>query len=271
MQDYAKALQDMTWSFSRIHSYEQCPYEFYLNYLFKDEDGHRIYEGEDNFYGAFGSFCHELLAAVFNREISAEEAYIKYQEDYDDRLSEFWVKDSTKESYFYKGLRYFSDFNPETRDFDILGVEQKNYFTIGNYSFVAIIDLLLRKKSTGQIILLDHKSSDYPIGKRGGVLKSKQKTFESYKRQLYLYCKPVFDSYGVYPSHIGWNYFKESKDLILPFDEVEYSDSINWAVNTIHQIEKEDQFPENIDHFYCTQLCRFRKGTSTCEYADGGV
>ena len=76
MQDYAKALQDMTWSFSRIHSYEQCPYEFYLNYLFKDEDGHRIYEGEDNFYGAFGSFCHELLAAVFNREISAEEAYI---------------------------------------------------------------------------------------------------------------------------------------------------------------------------------------------------
>lgn len=265
MVDY----EQMVWSFSRIHSHEQCPYEFYLNYLLKDEDGNRIYDRDDNFYGVFGSFCHELLEQILTKEITIDDAYIKYQEEFDDHLSVFDIKDSTKEKYFYLGLSYFSNLTFDWLDqYEILGVEKEVRFQVDKYKFVGFIDLLIREKSTGKIIVIDHKSSEYPLGKRGGVKKAKQKSYDSYKRQLYLYSKAVYEEYGQFPDVLAWNYFREEKWLDLPFIKNEYEESLKWAVDTIHKIKSDTEFPANIEHFYCKNLCGFRN--NICEYIAGG-
>ena len=67
-----------------------------------------------------------------------------------------------------------------------------------------------------------------------------------------------------------WNYYKEQKWLEIPFAKDEYEESLMWATDTIHRIERDTEFVSRMEHFYCTQLCRFRRGTHTCEYADGG-
>lgn len=269
--EYAEELKEMTWSFSRVHSYEQCPYEFYLNYLFRDENGNRIYEGEDNFYGAYGSFCHSLLEQILSQKISIDDAYIKYQEEYDDALSQFNVRETIIDKYFYLGLDYFGHLSFDwLKDYDVLGIEKRINFKIDAYQFVGYIDLLVREKKTGDIIVIDHKSSEYPLGKRGAVKKTKQESYDSYKKQLYLYSKAVIDEYGQAPKMLVWNYYKEQKWLEIPFAKDEYEEALMWATDTIHRIERDTEFVSHMEHFYCTQLCRFRRETHTCEYADGG-
>ena len=90
-----------------------------------------------------------------------------------------------------------------------------------------IIDLLLRNTETGEYWLIDHKSAPYPFRKDGtGVLAKYKKSFESYKRQMYLYCHAVKQLYGEFPQKITWNHFKEKKLATIPFQMEEYEDTI---------------------------------------------
>ena len=65
MSDYTNELNAMRWSFSRCHGFEGCKYEWYLYYL----EGK---DNEQNFYAAFGKFCHKILEKVLKREITIE-------------------------------------------------------------------------------------------------------------------------------------------------------------------------------------------------------
>ena len=258
----------MTWSFSRVHCVENCNYEFYLNYLLFDKDGNRIYDNEQNFYAAFGKFCHDLLEAILKRKLSIDEAYIKYQEEYDKRMDKFNIREATNEKYFYLGLDYFGDLDFNWLDkYEVLGIEKKVHFKVGKYSFVGYIDLLLKDKETGEIIVIDHKSSEFPLGKKGKVLKRKQEAYLSYKRQLYLYSKAIIEEYVVPPSKIKWNYFREKQWLELPFIQEEYEEALDWAEKTIEKIINEEEFPARVDYFYCHNLCGFR---NSCEYKSMG-
>lgn len=269
MKDYKQILENKIWSFSSLQTYNQCPYEFYLKYLLRDENGEPIYNAVENFYGVYGKFCHGLLEQIFQHKISLDEAYELYQTEYDQTIAGFNVKDTTIDKYFYQGLSYFSSLtNDMISDYKILGVEKKVDFMIEGYKFVGYIDLLLQNLSTGDILVIDHKSSEFPLGKRGHVKKAKQKSYNAYKRQLYLYSKAIYEEYHQYPKMLVWNYFKEGEILKLPFEYDEYIAALEWGVNTIHEIEKDVEYQEHFDHFYCTQLCGYRLGTRTCEYAD---
>ena len=261
---YSKEISEMVFSFSRCHMFEECKYEWYLNYLLKDENGKRIYESEQNFYGAYGNFCHELLQKILNKEITIEEAVEIYQNDFDNEIQCFDVSDSIRDKYFYLGLDYFGTLDFEwLDDYEILGIEELCKFKVGEYNFIGYIDLLIREKATGKIIVVDHKSSEYPLGKRGKVLKKNEEKYESYKKQLYVYSKPVFEKYGVYPSEIWWNYFKDQKWLKLPFIKEEYDASLKWAEDVIGEMKKEEDFIPKLDFFYCQNLCNFR---NSCDY-----
>lgn len=268
MNDYADELKKMTWSFSRIHCYEQCPYEFYLNYLLKDADGHRIYEKIDNFYGVFGSLCHELLQKLLVGQIQLDDAIYEYVTEFDARLSGIEVRESVMEKYREIGMLYFQNVQFDwLQDWTVLGVEKKVNFSIGDYAFVGFIDLLIQNKDSGEIVLVDHKTSQWPLGVRGNVLKNQQKSFNAYQRQLYLYCKPVMEMYGQAPSVLAWNYLQSRQWLRHGFVDSEYEDALLWAEETIHQIEQDDVLANNFDYFYCHNLCGFREGA--CEYING--
>lgn len=94
------------------------------------------------------------------------------------------------------------------------------------------------------------------------MAKSKE-SFESYKKQMYLYCHAVKEIYGKLPTKISWNHFKESKIATIQFDQQEYEESLKWFEETIHTIEKDENFKPKLDFFYCSNLCDYR---NSCEY-----
>lgn len=247
-------IDNMVWSFSRLNSFKTCPYEWYLQYI----EG---ISGEDNFYAEFGSYCHKILEKYEKSELSVFELADFFVDHFDEYIK---TDIYNKEKFVEAGKSYFENIDLDLSNYDILGIEKKCDFDLDNKKFMGYIDLLLRDKKTGDVILIDHKSSKYPIGKKGNVLKSEEEKFEQYKKQLYLYCVQVKKDYGVFPKKIGWNYFKEQKWLILDFENEEFLNSISWALQTIVEINNTDYFAPNPSFYYCNNLCRFRN--SCCEY-----
>lgn len=256
-------LKNMELSHSRLALYHQCPYAFYLRYIVDDDDQ---YLNENNYYAELGSYVHLILEKIFNGELDVDEALDYYIEHFDEN-----VMYETWESVMSKSYELCADYFAEVdfdwlKDYEILGVEKEIHTEVAGYKFRGFIDLLLRNKDTGEIILIDHKSSSYPMKKNGkSVLKSEKDNLEKYKRQLYLYSKAVYEEYGKYPDYLEWNHFKDKKVLRIPFSKEEYDEAMLMIEATILAIEKDDEFPAIQDYFFCHQLCNFR---ASCEYAN---
>jgi len=262
--EYKNQIDEMKFSFSRCNSFDGCKYEWYLNYLLRDEEGNRIYKNEQNFYAAFGSFCHAILQKIFMNEMKVEDSADYYKENFGKEVQCWDISESTREKYFFLGLDYFSTLDISwLEQYEILGVEKECNFTLNGRKFIGFIDLLLRHKKTKEIIVVDHKSSEFPLGKRGKVLKKKLIDYENYKKQLYTYSVQVFNEYGVYPSKLVWNYFKDKMWLELPFLEEEFDNAVKWASEIIDSMYLEENFVPKMDYFYCNNLCGFR---NSCDY-----
>lgn len=257
------------WSYSRITCFGHCKYEYYLNYIINDDNQ---YLSEGNFYAEVGSYVHEILAMIFNGDLKVEDALQYYIDNYDDYVCYKTRKSIMKKSY-ETIADYFASLDIDwINNYEILGVELEQRFKVENYDFIGFIDLLLRDKRDGKIVVLDHKSSEYPFKKNGEVKKKSQQSFEAYKKQMYLYCHAIFQSYNEFPKEIKWNHFKDGGVFVtIPFDKEEYDKAIEWYKATIKTIKKEKQFAPSEDYFYCSNLCNFR---NSCEYvanSNGGI
>lgn len=201
---------------------------------------------------------------IFKGDLKVENAAQYYIDNYDNYVC-YKVKKSIMDKSFETIADYFDNLNIEwLKDYEILGVELEEHFMVKKYNFIGFIDLLLRDKRDGRIVILDHKSSEYPFKKNGELKKKSQQSFESYKRQMYLYCHAVYQTYGEFPKKIVWNHFKDGGVLAaIPFVHGEYEEAIKWFNDTIETIEQEEKFEPSKDFFYCTNLCNFR---NSCEY-----
>ena len=155
-------LDTMTWSFSRLNSFYNCPHEWYERYVM-------CQKGENGFFGEFGGCCHKVLEKYEKGEISLFEI----SQEYEKLFSEMVVHDAPpnkytdiKQSYFDKGLDYFDNIDLDLENYEILGVEKEVKFQIANKDFIGYIDLLLKEKSKGKIIILDNKSASIKILKK---------------------------------------------------------------------------------------------------------
>lgn len=261
MNDYKDKIDGMRWSYSRVTCYDHCPYAFYLKYIIDNDDE---YLAEGNYYAEVGGYVHSILEKIFNGELNIEDASNYYIEHFDDNVF-YETYQSAMDKTFEACADYFASVDFDwLKDYEILGVEKEVMIDIDDYNFIGYIDLLLRHKETKEIYILDHKSSAYPFKKDGkSILKKSEEDFAKYKRQMYLYCKAVFDEYGEYPKWILWNHFKDQKIAKIPFVKDEYDESISWFIDVIHEIEQDEDFDANVEFFYCKQLCEFR---STCDY-----
>lgn len=250
----------MTWSFSRLNLYDECPYAWYLKYIEKES-------GEQNFYAENGKIMHEIFEMIANHEISIEETPEYYLNAFEE-IEDDNVKQSTKDGICEKCLDYLTSFNGlDEEKYDIIGVEMKLNFKIKNYKFVGFVDLLLRDKKTGKIILIDHKSSDHFMKKDGVTpLKSSIQSFLSYKKQMYLYAYGLKEQHSIDIETIVWHHFKDNGELtIIPFNDDELQESIDWALDVIKRIEKDDDFESNRTFMRCHRLCDFR---NDCVYLE---
>lgn len=262
MSSFSDKINQMVWSYSRISAFKQCKYAFYLQYLLKD---FKDYPQEDNFYAESGSYVHKILEMVFSGELKSEDAYPYYVEHFDDAIT-CKVKPSILENTYEACADYLDALDlSKLSNYEILGVEQEIETEIEGYRFTGFIDLLLRNKKTGKIVLVDHKSAKYPFKSDGSVLKNSKSSFYSYKKQMYLYAHAVNEKYGQFPTIIAWNHFKNGKIAQIKFKKSDYQKEILWFIKTIHEIENEEEFPAKKDYFYCHNLCSFR---NSCEYVN---
>lgn len=261
MNDYEYKINQMVWSYSRLSTFEQCRYSFYLKYIVENDDE---YLAEGNYWAEVGSFMHEILERVFKGEMCIDDAAEYFVNHYDDYVL-YDTKSSIMEKTYDACLSYLEEEDLSWLDeYEVIGVELEVEFKIEGHPFKGFIDLLLKHKETGELVVLDHKSAAYPLSsKTGKLLKANEKSFISYKKQMYLYCNAVNQLYGRFPKWIVWNHFKAQKFVTIPFDQKEYDQAIAWFVDTIQCIREEKDFPETMDYFYCHNLCEFR---NSCEY-----
>lgn len=263
MDENIEQVEKKDWSYSRTTCFGHCKYEFYLDYIINNDE---LYLSESNYYAEVGTFVHEILAMIFQGKLDPNDSARYFIENYDKNVF-YRVKKSTMDKTYDTCFEYFlnTDFS-WINNYEILGVEMEQHFTIEGYNFVGYIDLLLRDKSDGKIVVLDHKSAPYPMKINGEIKKNQLQSFLSYKKQMYLYCNAIYQQFGEFPKEITWNHFKEGgKFATIPFVKEEYDEAIQWFINTIKAIEKEENFDATQDFFYCTNLCNFRH---SCEYQD---
>lgn len=205
-----------------------------------------------------------------NGELQLEELPEYFAEYFEDEVTEdiLFQTCTAKDKLYDLGLSYFQTAVKDLpiKNYEILGVEYECNFKIEDHDFIGYIDLLLRDKN-GDIVILDHKSAEYPYGKNGKPKKSAIEKVESYKKQLYLYSKAVYEQFGKYPVKLAWNYFKSQQYAVVPFDKSEYDKTLKWAQDTIKDIYDEIFFDAKEDFFYCRNLCDYR---DICEFANGG-
>ena len=259
MTDDRFIIDTMTWSYSRLTSFHQCPYGFKLKYV-------DCNEGINNFFGEYGSFIHKILEMYAKGELEVFELSEYYEEHWAENVT--FPAPPNKfvdigQSYYDKGLEYLNNIDLILDDYEILGVEKEVSFDIGGYNFIGYIDLLLKDKKSGEIIVLDHKSHSLKLKKNGEVSKSDMKTFESFKKQLYLYSIQVEKEYG-HVDYLEWNLFKDMNHKRIEFKKEEQEEAIQWVVDTIKEIEETTEFNPQPDMFFCNFLCDQRN--NACEF-----
>lgn len=253
-------IDTMVWSFSRLSSYHQCPYGFYLKYI-------ECNQGEPNFFGQYGSLIHTILEKYEKEELSLFEISQYYEENFDRAVTCDAPKNKyvdIRQSYYEKGLEYLDNIDLMLDKYEILGVEKEVTFNIGGYEMIGYIDLLLRDKETQEITVLDHKSGSIKFKKNGEVSKTEYEHVLGFKRQLYLYSIAVIEEYKVKPRYLQWNLFKDRKWLTIDFKDEEFEDAKKWAEDTVKAIEKETAWLPSPSQYFCYNICDMRN--CACEY-----
>lgn len=250
--DYSHLIKPMRWSYSRLTTFEQCPYKFFLQYIEHERKA-------PLFFAEFGSFVHHILELYLNGLLPKEELPSFYLTRFTRKVGGEAPSPKIYKSFFNAGLNYlrtidFCDPQPDA-------VEWKAEFKLGDYSFVGIIDVVSNKD--GSLAIIDHKS--HQLKPRSGRAKPtvSDKELDEYLRQLYLYAIPVFEKYGRFPDKLIFNCFRTGGLIEEPFSEEKFYEVCAWAKDLIEQITKCEYWVANPDFFKCKYLCDCH---NDCEY-----
>ena len=250
---YKPLIDDMTWSYSRLSSYESCPYMWKLTYL---DDVPKT----EMFYTEYGSLMHKILAnfltgkndeGFLKTQFVSEFVDLKNKLHYGNMKGNPGTKVANK--YFDTGLEFFcsslENFKNEISGCDIKAVEKRSYFKIGKYKFVGVKDLVLEKD--GRLIIVDHKSHDLKP-RNGKKNTAANKELDKYLRQLYLYSQTED---GKRPAELWFNCFRTGTVIKEEFKSEKFKEVCDWAIETINTISNDTDFDENYNYFFCNYIC----------------
>lgn len=256
---YKPLIDAMQWSYSRLKSFEQCRYAWYLKYLYGLQE-------KPNFYASYGSFVHKLIEKYYRDEISHQDLFTAFLVGFPFEVKGRRPKQNIVEKYLNAGASYFKNFRPFP--FQKISVEEKIGFSIGSKNFIGFIDLVGEKD--GDLIIIDHKSRDLKPRGHGTKPTAKDAELDEFLKQLYLYSVGIEQKYGRLPKKLCFNCFKCGNFIEEDFDCGAYGAAKEWALETISKIETTEDFYPNLDWFYCTNLCGFRDNCCYYELIGGG-
>ena len=181
--------KEVTYSYSRLHSYHNCQYGFYLNYIKK-------VEGVQNIYSYLGGVTHELLEKMQVNEMTNEEAVRLFTEAYEgaEELGYKFATKSAEDGYVNSIKHYLATFKPYVAE----GVEIEKEFRLEfeGVKLLGYIDLILVEKD-GSVKVIDHKTSS----------EFKKADLDDYGTQLVIYGLAL-EQMGYNVSYLGWSMLK---------------------------------------------------------------
>ena len=247
--------KDHIYSYSQLSGFDECPFSYYLQ---------RIEGAEDlpNAFAEHGSLIHDILDKWAKKQLTKEQMVEEYERRYPNEVVTAFPRMLASKGYNQKayqlGVDYFTDFD-EFAGYEVISAEEefKEPLPLADGTerpFIAYVDLVLRDKFTGSLIICDHKSKS--------VQAFKKAEDDMYKQQ-YIYSYFVHKKYNEWPKYLMFNLFKENgKRFSREFDMKIYESVIQWATDQIHKIESYDVLDWlecKEQDFFCTEICGMRK------------
>lgn len=247
----------MVWSYSRVSSFDDCPYKWFLTYLYKDEAGKSL-KKKSGFFAEYGSYIHLILQMYLSGVLPRQELSTFYVTHFKSNVRAKAPNQKIYRNYFEQGFQYLDSISfPERK---ILGVEERVDFTFAGKPWTGFIDVV---GDDNRLIITDHKSRTLkPRSKRSKPTKADAE-LDDYLRQLYVYSAAVKDKYQRFPDILEFNCFRSQTMIQEPFDIERYHMVEQWAKEEINRITCNDSWKANPDYWRCNFLCDVCK---ECEY-----
>lgn len=242
--EYLSKIEKMQWSYSRLQSFNACPYKFFMRYISHCEP-------VDKFYASYGSWIHKLIERFYKGELAREEMLTEYLIGFSKHVKGARPAKAIVQKYIELGANYLTTFSPFP--YNMVGVEKRVEFDIDGLKFLGFIDYLGEKN--GEYYIIDNKSRN--LKPRSGRKKPTKKDEElnSMLKQLYLYSTPIKREFGKYPKALCFNCFKSGTFIEEPFNIEAYNNAIKWAESTVKEIKETTDFYPNVDYFFCRYIC----------------
>lgn len=252
---YRPLIEGMKWSYSRLTSFEDCPYRWFLKYICKETE-------KPQFYSSYGTLMHKLIEQYYRGKLSKDEMLTQFLLNFSKEVQGERPSDTIVQKYITSGVDYLRNF--KAFPFEMVDVEKRIDFDVHGIPFVGVIDYIGTKN--GELYIVDNKSRDLkPRGKRKKPT-VKDGELDEMLRQLYLYSAAVKQVYGMFPKALCFNCFKTGVFIEEPFDPEVYEGVIRWTVDLINEIADTEEFYPSIEYFKCRYICGVRE---ECCYCDG--
>ena len=241
----------MTYSYSRLNTYEICPLCFKFTYIDKKE---RL----QNAFGQYGILIHDCIERFFKKEVAKEDLAQYYQENFDFYvISDFPpYPEGMREKYLEDGKKFFENMKFDLDKFDILFIEQYYTYQFQNINFVVKPDIILKENKTGKIILLDLKTSKLYYNS-----KDKEK-IDGYLKQMYMYAYILWLAKNIEINEIWLWFIRNNKIKKYKFDSGRTIDVITWIIQTYNKIQSDILWKPNLsdeNQYFCNWICSNRK------------
>lgn len=244
---YRPLIEDMKWSYSRIKTFEDCPYGFFLKYICKCPE-------QDNFYASYGTFMHGLIEQYYRGRLSKNEMIQAFLTGFSTDVKGIRPQAGTVSKYIKSGVKYLRSFQPFK--YSMVDIEKKIDFKVRDLNFVGIIDYLGEKD--GEYYIIDNKSRDLKPRSNRKKPTVKDRELDQMLKQLYIYSAAIKQEYGKFPKALCFNCFKAGVFIEEEFKEEAYYEAMQWAEDMIEHIKGAEDFPPNMEFFYCGQLCGYK-------------
>jgi len=243
----------LTYSYSKVTCFEQCPLRFKFQYIDKIKT-----EIEQSVEAFLGSLVHEALEKLYtDLKFQKVMRINEVLEFYNDLWQKNWndaiviVKKSyDKENYRKMGEKFLTDYYNHYKPFDqgkVLGLETTEFVDLNDkYKFHVRIDRLNEAKD-GFYEIHDYKT--------GGYLPEQAKIDED--RQLALYSLWVLKTFGnVKKVKLIWHYLAFDKELVSERTNDQLMKLRRETIERIKKIEAAKEYPANVSRL--CDWCNFR-------------
>lgn len=261
MSSYDFVVNNMRFSYSSATTFDTCRYAFKLTYI-------EVLEPKaNNFFAEYGTLIHECFEKFFTGELDSFDLSRYYEERYKKVVvtppPSYPV--GMEEKYMEQARVFFENFFFSREEYDVLLVEGKLDFTIGDVVMTARPDLVLKNKKTGIISLHDYKTATpFWTDRRTGKEVRDAKKIDSYYRQMAIYTYALRVAKGIAVDEITLWFPRLNKTLTIPKEEEKETAAIAYVLDTIERIRKEEEFPFNTGSpYFCDNLCSVR---NFCEF-----